>query len=82
MNFTTAVRFQRLTKWCRHINSKQWMDRHVRDHFVRKSVAENARSRSAYKLEEIDKKYKLFSGANTVIDLGAAPGGWSLYVGT
>lgn len=70
-----------LVQSIRRINSSRWIDRHVRDPFVKKSVAEQARSRSAYKLQEIDQKHKLLASPQCVIDLGASPGGWSLYVG-
>jgi len=51
--------------------------RHVSDHYVQKARKEGYRSRAAYKLIEIDEKEKLFRPGQTVLDLGAAPGGWS-----
>ena len=57
--------------------SKAWMREHVTDEFVRRAQQEGYRSRSAYKLLEILAKDKLVRGAMTVVDLGAAPGGWS-----
>jgi 23S rRNA (uridine2552-2'-O)-methyltransferase len=58
-------------------SSKEWLRRHVTDHYVKKARKEGYRSRAAYKLIEIDQKEKLFRAGQTVLDLGAAPGGWS-----
>lgn len=58
-------------------SSKQWLKRHVSDPYVQRSKREGYRSRSAYKLIEIDGRDKLFRPGMTVVDLGAAPGGWS-----
>jgi 23S rRNA (uridine2552-2'-O)-methyltransferase len=58
-------------------SSKEWMRRHVTDHYVRKARQEGYRSRAAYKLLEIAEKEKLFRPGQSVLDLGAAPGGWS-----
>ena len=58
-------------------SSKQWLRRHVNDPFVQKSKREGYRSRSAYKLTEIDERDRLLKGGLVVVDLGAAPGGWS-----
>ena len=58
-------------------SSKQWLRRHVNDPFVQRSKRDGYRSRSAYKLTEIDDRDKLLKGGLTVVDLGAAPGGWS-----
>jgi 23S rRNA (uridine2552-2'-O)-methyltransferase len=58
-------------------SSKEWLRRHVSDPYVRKARQEGYRSRAAYKLLEIDQKHGLFKPGMTVIDLGAAPGGWS-----
>jgi len=58
-------------------SSKQWLQRHVSDPYVQRSKREGYRSRSAYKLAEIDQRDKLLKPGMTVIDLGAAPGGWS-----
>ena len=58
-------------------SSKQWLRRHVNDPFVQRSVREGYRSRSAYKLTEIDERDRLFRPGMVVVDLGAAPGGWS-----
>jgi len=58
-------------------SSKEWLRRHVSDPYVQKARKEGYRSRAAYKLIEIDQKEKLFRPGQTVLDLGAAPGGWS-----
>jgi 23S rRNA (uridine2552-2'-O)-methyltransferase len=58
-------------------SDKQWLRRHVTDQYVRKAREKGYRSRSAFKLLEIDAKEKLLRPGMTVIDLGAAPGGWS-----
>ena len=57
--------------------SKAWMREHVADPFVRLAKKEGWRSRAAFKLMEIDDKDRLFSAGDVVVDLGAAPGGWS-----
>ena len=57
--------------------SKAWMREHVTDPFVKRANAEGFRSRAAYKLQQIDAKDKLLKPGMTVVDLGAAPGGWS-----
>lgn len=58
-------------------SSKEWLRRHVSDPYVKKAQKEGYRSRAAYKLLEIDQKHSLLKPGMTVIDLGAAPGGWS-----
>ncbi|MFS4460447.1 RlmE family RNA methyltransferase [Bdellovibrio sp. HCB2-146] len=50
-----------------------------RDHYFRKAKQENFAARSVFKLEEIDKKFKMFKPGQTVLDLGASPGSWSQY---
>jgi 23S rRNA (uridine2552-2'-O)-methyltransferase len=57
-----------------------WRDRQERDPFVRRARIDGYRSRAVYKLEEIDQKVKLLRPGMRVLDLGAAPGGWSQYV--
>lgn len=54
-----------------------WMSEHVSDPFVKRAQVEGYRSRAVYKLLEIDDKHRLFRPGMTVVDLGAAPGGWS-----
>jgi len=59
--------------------SKNWVNKQRRDTYVRRSKVDGYRARSAYKLIEIDEKFKIFKGGLTVIDIGAAPGSWSQY---
>ncbi|MCB1752764.1 MAG: 23S rRNA (uridine(2552)-2'-O)-methyltransferase RlmE [Gammaproteobacteria bacterium] len=58
-------------------SSRQWLDRHVRDEYVKRAQAEGYRSRAAYKLLELQQQDKLLRSGQIVVDLGAAPGGWS-----
>jgi 23S rRNA (uridine2552-2'-O)-methyltransferase len=58
-------------------SSKPWLRRHLTDPYVRKARDQGYRSRAVFKLQEIDQKEKLLRPGMTVIDLGAAPGGWS-----
>ena len=60
--------------------SKEWINRQHRDIYVKKSKLEGFRSRAVYKLQEINDKYKILKNGFLVIDLGAAPGGWSQFV--
>jgi len=60
--------------------SKNWVNKQRRDTYVRQSKVDGYRARSAYKLIEIDNKFKIFKGGLNVIDIGAAPGSWSQYV--
>ena len=60
--------------------SKNWINKQQRDIYVRKSQVDGYRARSAYKLMEIDEKFKIFKNGLSVIDLGAAPGSWSQYI--
>jgi len=59
--------------------SKNWVNKQRRDTYVRQSKVDGYRARSAYKLLEIDEKFKIFKGGLTVVDIGAAPGSWSQY---
>jgi 23S rRNA (uridine2552-2'-O)-methyltransferase len=61
-------------------SSKQWLRRHVNDPYVQRSKKEGYRSRSAYKLLEIDERDKILQPGQVVVDLGSAPGGWSQVV--
>ncbi len=60
-------------------SSQRWLARNAKDEFVKRARKEGARSRAAYKLEEIDRRDHLLRPGMTVVDLGAAPGGWSQY---
>tara|TARA_B110000444_G_C18639519_1_gene500791 strand:- start:39 stop:650 length:612 start_codon:yes stop_codon:yes gene_type:complete len=59
--------------------SKNWINKQRRDTYVKQSKIDGYRARSAYKLIEIDEKFKIFKGGISVIDIGAAPGSWSQY---
>ncbi|UGY02440.1 RlmE family RNA methyltransferase [Bradyrhizobium quebecense] len=61
----------------RKLSSKLWLERQLNDPYVAKAKAMGYRSRAAFKLLEIDDKYRLLKPGMTVVDLGAAPGGWS-----
>lgn len=61
----------------RKLSSKLWLERQLNDPYVAQAKREGYRSRAAYKLIEIDDKYNLLKSGMTVVDLGAAPGGWS-----
>jgi 23S rRNA (uridine2552-2'-O)-methyltransferase len=61
----------------RKIGSTLWLQRQLNDPYVAKAKAEGYRSRAAYKLLELDERYKLLRKGMRVVDLGAAPGGWS-----
>ncbi|HEX9810687.1 MAG TPA: RlmE family RNA methyltransferase [Burkholderiales bacterium] len=63
-------------------SSSAWLARHVRDPYVKRANKEGARSRARFKLAEIDARDKLLRPGMTVLDLGAAPGGWSEYAAT
>ena len=60
--------------------SKNWVNKQRRDTFVKQSKIDGYRARSAYKLIEIDEKFKIFKCGISTIDIGAAPGSWSQYV--
>ncbi len=62
-------------------SSNRWLDEHFKDRFVQQAQKDGLRSRAAYKLEEINKKDKLLKSGQRIIDLGAAPGGWSQWLG-
>ena len=60
--------------------SKNWINKQKRDIYVRQSQVDGYRARSAYKLIEIDEKFKILKNGISVIDLGASPGSWSQYI--
>lgn len=64
----------------RTASSKRWLERQLNDPYVRQAKAEGYRSRAAYKLIELDERFGLLKGAQRVVDLGIAPGGWSQVV--
>jgi 23S rRNA (uridine2552-2'-O)-methyltransferase len=61
-------------------SSKRWLEEHFDDVYVKKAQSEGFRSRAVYKLKEIDEKELLLKPGMTVVDLGAAPGGWTQYI--
>jgi len=66
----------RVYAMARSKSSNQWLHEHFSDQYVKKSQQQGYRARSAYKLIEIIDKYDLLSGVRSVVDVGAAPGGW------
>ena len=64
----------------RHLGSSSgaWMRRHVNDKYVKAASEQDLRSRSAFKLIEMNNRYKFINASSRVVDLGSAPGGWSL----
>jgi 23S rRNA (uridine2552-2'-O)-methyltransferase len=68
---------ERLKSKNRSSSSKQWLERQLNDPYVARARSEGFRSRAAFKLIEIDDKYRLLKKGGRVVDLGAAPGGWS-----
>ncbi|MDD3288524.1 MAG: RlmE family RNA methyltransferase [Alphaproteobacteria bacterium] len=61
----------------RSLSSKKWLERQLNDPYVASAKADGYRSRAAYKILQLDEKFQLFKKNMKVIDLGAAPGGWS-----
>lgn len=72
--FQTLKKAKRLKK-----SSQKWLLRQINDPFVERAKLEGWRSRAAFKIIEIDQKFKIFKKNKIVVDLGAAPGGWSQY---
>lgn len=58
-------------------SSRRWLNEHFSDAYVKQAQQEGYRSRAVYKLLELQERYKLFKPGMTIVDLGAAPGGWS-----
>ena len=65
----------------RSLSSKMWLERQLNDPYVQRAKREGYRSRAAFKLIEIDDKYRILKKDARVLDLGAAPGGWSQVAG-
>ncbi|PYH90533.1 23S ribosomal RNA methyltransferase [Aspergillus ellipticus CBS 707.79] len=61
----------------RHLSSKRWQARQLKDHFTREAAVQGLKSRAAFKLLQIDEKHHIFKSGQTVVDLGYAPGSWS-----
>ncbi len=72
-----ALRRSRLSR--RSKSSGRWLEEHFSDPYVRRAQGEGLRSRAAFKLEELDAAEKLIFPGAVIVDLGAAPGGWSQY---
>lgn len=62
----------------RTVSQTRWLERQLNDPYVAEAKRQGLRSRAAFKLAEIDDKHKLLRAGHVVVDLGAAPGGWSL----
>ncbi len=60
----------------RKIGSTLWLQRQLNDPYVARAKAEGYRSRAAFKIKELDERYKFFKKGQRIVDLGAAPGGW------
>jgi 23S rRNA (uridine2552-2'-O)-methyltransferase len=77
MNHNLKVsKLNKLKKPLSH-QSVDWVKKHLNDPFVRKARKEGYISRAAYKLLEIQDKYKLIKNNHNIVELGSAPGGWS-----
>src|SRR5208282_3491439 len=61
----------------RKISSQHWLERQLNDPYVREAKAKGYRSRAAFKLVELDRKFRFLKKGARVLDLGAAPGGWT-----
>jgi 23S rRNA (uridine2552-2'-O)-methyltransferase len=78
MNKTLHTRVK--TAKGRKVGSTRWLERQLNDPYVKKARAEGYRSRAAYKLIELDDRFHFLKGAERVVDLGVAPGGWTQVV--
>lgn len=70
-------KYDKITFMKRSKSSRRWLEEHFSDSYVKKAQQAGLRSRASFKLTDLDDKYKLFKPGMWVIDLGAAPGGWS-----
>jgi 23S rRNA (uridine2552-2'-O)-methyltransferase len=75
-----ATRIARRRMATRSKSSQRWLKEHFSDPYVKKAQAEGLRSRAAYKLEELVERDRLLKPGMVVVDLGAAPGGWSQWL--
>ncbi|GHB64597.1 ribosomal RNA large subunit methyltransferase E [Psychrosphaera saromensis] len=69
-----------MAKDSKSASSKKWLQEHVNDKYVKEANKRGLRSRAYFKIEELQKKDKLMKSGDTLVDLGAAPGGWCQYV--
>lgn len=69
-----------MTKKKRSASSSRWLKEHFDDKYVQKAQKQGLRSRAVFKIDEIQQRDKILRPGQTVVDLGAAPGGWSQYV--
>lgn len=69
-----------MSKDSKSASSKKWLQEHVNDKYVKEANKRGLRSRAYFKIEELQKKDKLMKSGDTLVDLGAAPGGWCQYV--
>ncbi|MFU8784906.1 23S rRNA (uridine(2552)-2'-O)-methyltransferase RlmE [Aliidiomarina sp.] len=69
-----------MTKKKRSASSSRWLKEHFDDQYVQKAQKRGLRSRAVFKIDEIQQRDKILRPGQTVVDLGAAPGGWSQYV--
>ena len=77
---TNGLRTRVKTARGRKVGSTRWLERQLNDPYVKRARAEGYRSRAAYKLTELDDRFGFLKGAERVIDLGIAPGGWTQVV--
>jgi 23S rRNA (uridine2552-2'-O)-methyltransferase len=60
-------------------SSRRWLERQINDPYVKRAQSDGYRARSAYKLIELDERFELLKGAQRIVDLGIAPGGWAQF---
>ena len=77
-NLTNNPRVKiKVKKGSKTVSSRRWLERQLNDPYVAAAKKDGYRSRSAYKLIELNEKFNLFKNGQSVVDLGSAPGGWS-----
>ena len=80
MSRDSGLRARVKTARGRKVGSTKWLERQLNDPYVKRARAEGYRSRAAYKLIELDERFDFLKGANRIVDLGIAPGGWTQVV--